>query len=413
MNDKQIDYTTYKYLLPSKPSRTPTLYLLPKIHKPNTPGRPIISGCGGLTEKLSQFADHLPKPLLDKIPSYVKDTTDFLQRLFGQNNILPNDYILATIDVRSLYTNIPNDEGIQACIDMLDNHPDTNTPNNEHLHSTLSFILKNNYFTFNSEFFLQIHGTAMGSPMAPTYANIFMCVLEELLIKNAPNGLIPFEWIRFIDDIFAIWTHGLDALSEFFVYINQLHPTIKFEYTYSTESVNFLDTRIYINKHKQLESDLYIKPTDKTLLLHDHSFHPTTCKDGIIYSQALRYRRIITNDNLLKERLNTLLVILINRGYKQNTIIPLFQKATQESQLNLLYKPKTTNNTPKPIFTIPYNSNTTHIRQILRKHWHLIEKDPHLSILWPETPMVAYQKNKNLKDELVTTQLPINNNEQQ
>ena len=113
-----------------------------------------------------------------------------------------------------LYTNIPNDEGIKACIDMLqDNSPaDTNI---EYINDILSLVLNNNFFTFNNEIFLQIHGTAMGSPMAPSYANIFMAILEKQMLLNAPDGLIPFEWIRFIDDIFALWTHGIEALHIF------------------------------------------------------------------------------------------------------------------------------------------------------------------------------------------------------
>ena len=55
---------------------------------------------------------------------------------------------------------------------------------------------------------LLLHGSpgpkSLGTPVAPSYANIFMAALEEQLLLNAPNGLIPFEWIRFIDDIFAI-----------------------------------------------------------------------------------------------------------------------------------------------------------------------------------------------------------------
>ena len=391
-----------KFLCPQATTKTPTLYLLPKIHKPNIPGRPIISGCGGPTVQLSQYADSI-----QNIPSYVQDTTDFLKRIFSLNNNLPTDIILITIDVKSLYTNIPNDEGIKACIDMLEdyNHHDTHT---EHRTEILSIILNQNFFTFNNEYFLQIHGTTMGTPMAPTYANIFMAVLEKELLLNAPGGLIPLEWIRFIDDIFAIWTHGIETLNKFLDYINELHRTIKFDYTFSHKTVNFLDTTIYLNNDNKLESDLYIKPTDRTLLLHHNSFHPHSCKKGIIFSQALRYRRIITDDQLLQQRLNNLLVILINRGYTHKTITEAFQQATKHTHIELLYKDKTPNNIKSPIFVVTYNDNTTYIGQILCKHWHLIEKDPTLSILWPEAPVVAYQRNKNLKDSLVCAKLTTN-----
>ena len=258
-----IDNTTHKFLTIENQARTPQLYLLPKIHKQDNPGRPIISGCGGPTVKLSQYADHLLKPLLKHIPSYVQDTTDFLRRIFSLNQDLPDNIILITLDVKSLYTNIPNDQGIQACVDMLNENNIITPEITQSVIDILSLILNKNTFTFNNEHFLQIHGTAMGSPMAPTYANIFMAILERKLLNEAPQDLIPIEWIRFIDDIFAIWTHGIEKLQKFITYINNFHPTIKFDYTYSYKSVSFLDTTIYINSNNKLESDLYIKPTDR------------------------------------------------------------------------------------------------------------------------------------------------------
>ena len=66
-----------------------------------------------------EYAKHLLKPLLERIPSYVQDTTDFLRRIFSLNHDLPDNIILITLDVKSLYTNIPNDQGTQVCVDML------------------------------------------------------------------------------------------------------------------------------------------------------------------------------------------------------------------------------------------------------------------------------------------------------
>ena len=115
-----------------------------------------------------------------------------------------------------------------------------------------------------------------------------------------------------------------------------LGDSIKIEIEYSYERVHFLDTNIYINDLKQLESDLFIKPTDKALLLHNESFHPNNCKISIIYSQALRYVRLITNRNRLSERLQDLRVNLITRGYTNNIIDNAFNKALQYTQSNLL-----------------------------------------------------------------------------
>ena len=68
------------FLIPKK-CRTPLFYLLPKIHKKNNPGLPIVSACDSPTKKISMFVDSYLKPLTLKVDSYIKDTTDFLHKL--------------------------------------------------------------------------------------------------------------------------------------------------------------------------------------------------------------------------------------------------------------------------------------------------------------------------------------------
>ena len=138
---KIIDNTTYKFLTTDTRARTPHLYLLPKIHKQDIPGRPIILGCKGPTARLSQFADHPLKPLLNHIPAYIPDTTHFLRRIFTLNHDLPENIILITIDVKSLYTNIPNDQGIQACLDMLKDHNTLTSELEQYITNILTHIL--------------------------------------------------------------------------------------------------------------------------------------------------------------------------------------------------------------------------------------------------------------------------------
>ena len=98
--------------------RTARFYLLPKIHKPGNPGRPIVSSCGAPTEKISQFVDYHLRPLVENLPSFIKDTISFITKLQSLNNI-PEGSFLVTLDVSSLYTNIPYQEGIEACTEAL------------------------------------------------------------------------------------------------------------------------------------------------------------------------------------------------------------------------------------------------------------------------------------------------------
>ena len=101
---------------------------------------------------------------------------------------------------------------------------------------------------------LQVHGTAMGTHMAPYYANLFMGKLElEFLLTQ---DLKPEVWWRFIDDSFAIWTHGEQSLLRFIKSLNHHHTTIKFTTNWSTEKVTFLDTTVYLREDGLIGTDL-------------------------------------------------------------------------------------------------------------------------------------------------------------
>ena len=143
-----ITEETYKAMR-CKSARPGRFYMLPKIHKLNHPGRPIALCIGTPTEKISAFVDYVLSPFMsqDWIPSYIKDTTDFLQQLQILNHI-PDSAILVTMDVTSLYTNIPHNEGINSVANILKLSGHDKDFIDE-IKSCIYFILKNNVFTFN------------------------------------------------------------------------------------------------------------------------------------------------------------------------------------------------------------------------------------------------------------------------
>ena len=148
LNDKLIDKKNRQYLLhrDPKPGR---FYILPKIHKVNNPGRPIVSSNNHPTERISQFVYFHLNPLVCTIPSYVKDTTDFLNKLAVFNR-LPDNALLVTLDVTSLYANIPHNEGIDACRYFLQKRTNKHIPT-ETICDLIRIILTMNNFTFNSK----------------------------------------------------------------------------------------------------------------------------------------------------------------------------------------------------------------------------------------------------------------------
>ena len=107
--------------------------------------------------------------------------------------------------------------------------------------------------------------------MAPSCAKLFMDDLEKNLISAA--RLKPYIWLRYINDIFVIWTHGEQKRLEFLEQINWSHNSITFTWEWSQKKVNFLDIQI-INNERQIDTDVYVEPTDKHQYLTYNSCHP-------------------------------------------------------------------------------------------------------------------------------------------
>ena len=157
----------------------------------------------------------------------------------------------------------------------------------------------------------------MGAPSAPTYANIFMavvdiwfenCAIDERTLEN----LILFIK-RFIDDFLLFWTGSEDQLLKFMTKINSIHPTIKFTCSYNLEarSTNFLDLTITITDDG-IVTDLYRKETDRVQYLLPSSCHPAHIFHNVPYSLALRLMRICSQKEDLVKRFEELSTMLKN-----------------------------------------------------------------------------------------------------
>ncbi len=384
--DKVVDY-----LIPKDP-RTAVFYTLPKIHKANNPGRPIISANECPTEKISQFVDFYLSPLAQKVPSYIKDTNHFLEILHDISP-LPQDSILCTIDVSALYTSIPHEEGLSAIKDALNTRQDQNPPSSVITHLT-RLILTNNVFRFDDTHYRQVQGTAMGTKMAPSYAILFMAKLESKILEYHPPITL---WKRFIDDIIMVFDHGEEELIKFLTYLNELHPTIKFTHEYSPTTINFLDVQVTKTTTGELMTDLYVKPTDSHAYLNFSSCHPRHIVNSIPYSQALRIIRICSDEASRKTRLDDLKRNLITRGFPPKLIRRSMDLAlsphqpgnlmrkTQSIPLILTFDPRKRNMNNFVTANEPLLS-TDSMGQRFRDEYHT---------------MITFRRPRNLKDILV------------
>lgn len=141
--ENQLPRNAHQTLMP-KTVRTSPFYLLPKIQKPNNPGRPIVSGIDSPTDVISGTLDRILKPLLKHIPSYIRDTKHFLN-IVHEIHALDEDEILVSIDVSALYTSIPHREGIEAVRSALTANPNPHLDTETILH-LLEIVLHNNTF---------------------------------------------------------------------------------------------------------------------------------------------------------------------------------------------------------------------------------------------------------------------------
>ena len=281
-NQKIVKDTVNKLILEQKlPStarnlfvttpKTSTFYLKPKIHKPNNPGRPIISACSCPTELISSFLDKKMAPFVKSLPTYIKDTNHALN-ILKQFSFPGNNKFLFTMDITSLYTVIPNNEGLLALKYFFDQRT-VKEPSTDTLLRLAELVLTLNCFTFSGEIFKQINGVAMGTKMGPNYANLFVGYVEEQIF-NQFDGPKPELFGRYIDDCLGATSCTKEELERFIGFVNSFHPALKFTWEISETSVTFLDINISVQDNK-LATSVHYKPTDSHSYLLYSSSHPS------------------------------------------------------------------------------------------------------------------------------------------
>ena len=276
-------------------------------------------------------------------------------------------------------------------------------PSIPNLCTLLEKVLTMNNFDFAGRHFLQVGGTAMGTKVAPSFANTFMGWFEDQFVYTYPKQ--PLLWIRYIDDIFQIWTHGLDEFKKFEKHLHESVDSIKFETDISETEVHFLDATVKLNLD-QIETSLYTKPTDAHNYLSFKSCHPKNCKKAIPYSQFLRVRRICSNDDDFVTHSRELARHFLRADYPADVVQQAFVRAYDKERRLLLYP------APKPVILeediIPeiflistYHPSGSFLDQIIRQNRDLLDRSSSTrSILnWKITK--GFRRPKNLRDHLV------------
>ena len=397
LNEELIDDNMMDYLDVDK-ARPGRFYILPKIHKPFIPGRPICSSNNHPTERISEFVDYHIRKYVTQLPSYVRDTQDFINKIKAAGT-LTEDTLLVTMDVSSLYTSIPNNMGIESVLEHINGDPAAPIPAG-YMEKLMKLILNKNHFEFNGNLYLQIGGTAMGTRFAPSFANLFMGKFEHDLLRLYDKHIKL--WLRFIDDIFLLFEYGEDELNKFVALANGLVPSIKFTHEFSHSSIVFLDTEVVLdNTTNKLYTRLHLKPTDTRDFLHFSSSHPRSQKLGGPYGQFLRIRRICTKDWDFNLEARSLLLSYLRRGYPRSNLEAALHKASKFTQEQLLV-PKTKTPEARTVIALEFNPANPNIFQSVRKFWPLLSTNRYVGHLFSLPPLCANRRCPNLRDKLVS-----------
>ena len=216
------------------------------------------------------------------------------------------------MDIKSLYTVIPHQEGLLALKHFLDLRPDPQ-PDTSTLLRFAELVLSLNCFSFAGEFYHQIKGVAMGTRMGPNYANLFVGYVEAQIFSQYP-GPLPELYGRYIDDCIGATTLPREQLDSFLSFVKSFHPSLEYTCTISQSSVAFLDILVSIN-NSTLTTSIHYKDTDTHSYLLYSSSHPNHTKLAIPYSQFLRLRRLCSDDHDFVTQSSTMARHFILRGY--------------------------------------------------------------------------------------------------
>ena len=312
--------------------------------------------------------------------SFVKDSKDLTDKL---KSIKLQDNELVSFDVSALFTSIPVDQALDIINQLIISHQTdmefkskvgkawydvADHLDREGVMLLLKIILNNCVFSFQGQFYKQLHGAAMGSPCLPVVANIYMEYFEKRALgPELPMSFTTNTWFRYVDDVLTIVKKGTrDSLLN---HLNSIDPNIKFtiEPPNDQGAIPFLDTFPRLSGHEIITS-VYRKPTHMDMYLDFNSNHPKSAKCAVVRALTNRAKNVCSSPGLLAEEMDHLGEFLRYNNYPKWLIK---QSGRNNSPAGRFIDPETGNEIKKTVFiSAPYfpglsepsnNCSDTHI----------------------------------------------------
>ena len=283
------------------------MYGLPKIHKQDVSLRPILSMTGSAQHQLAQRLTSVIDPVLSLYSTYcISDSFTFADKVKTFN--FPPSVFLCSCDVCSLFTNVPLAETIEMCAHALYDGELTPPPFPRAVFVELMQTATSSVeFSFNNIMHRQIDGVAMGLPLGPSLANIFVGYYEALLFKRINK---PLMYHRYVEDTFAVFNDE-DECNEFFSHLNSLHPSLRFTFEKKrNRTLPFLDVLVEKNNYEFFAS-IYKKPTFTGQYIRWNSFCPIKRKTNLT-STLVHRALVICSKSTLENEFSNIRSILMN-----------------------------------------------------------------------------------------------------
>ena len=238
------------------------------------------------------------KPLVGKSIHHVKNTQDFIDSIKGIH--MGEDQCMMSYDVKALFTSVPTTKVCIIIKQRLEEDQELNQRTSlsiDNITCLLEFCITSTYFSFQGKFYEQVEDAAMGSPLSPIIANLYMESFEVEAIRSAPHP--PQLWKRFVDDTFTILQSS--KREGFLEYLNSIDQHIQFTAENQREdgAMLFLDILVSPGRDGSLSTSVYRKPTHTDLYLQWDSHHPLTSKYSVIGTVQHRANTICSNRQLL------------------------------------------------------------------------------------------------------------------
>ena len=327
--------------------RLPQFYATPKVHKTPWKTRPIVSCIHSTLGYLSKWIDRKLQQVVHLCPGYLQDSTALLQKLRLMDP-LPTTTVIIVADAVSMYTNIDTTHGITTLKDWLCLHKTELPPGfpTGMILAATELVMTYNVFQFDDTFWLQISGTAMGTPVACTFATIYYAYHEEtsyLKKYHRDHQLTPAEqatapmllYGRLIDDTIQLWDTAklppnllLHDLTKH-VETDMAFGILPWEVNPPAREVNFLDLHISIPTDGRIITKTFIKPMNLHLYIPPESAHSPGVLKSLIFGNVFRYWLHNSHTSDFIRVTKDFYCHLLNRGYKKEVLTPIFCRAAE------------------------------------------------------------------------------------